>query len=87
MAIALGFPIVRYDFFVLFRAHNRYTLQFQVGSIRFEENGHIDPTLVLILPVRRPSVRGISLAITVNKYSCLDVMINHVIVNEFGDSL
>ena len=47
MAIALGLPIVRYDFFVLFRAHNRYTLQFQVGSIRFEENGHIGPTLVI----------------------------------------
>ena len=47
MAIALGFPIVRYDFFVLFRAHNRYTLQFQVGSIRFEENGHIVPTLMI----------------------------------------
>ena len=48
MAIALGFPIVRYDFFVLFRAHNSYALQFQVGSIRFEEKGHIVPTLVLL---------------------------------------
>ena len=51
VAIALGFPIVRYDFFVLFGAHNRYTLQFQVGSIRFEENGHIVLTLLRVLRV------------------------------------
>ena len=41
MASVLGVPIVRNDFFVLYGDYNRYVLQFQVGSVRFEENGHI----------------------------------------------
>ena len=53
MAIALGFPIVRYDFFVLFGAHNRYILQFQVGSVRFEENGYIVATLLILQGIQQ----------------------------------
>ena len=40
-----GVPIVRNDFFVLYGDYNRYVLQFQVESVRFEENGHIVATL------------------------------------------
>ena len=45
VASVLGVPIVRNDFFVLYGAYNRYVLQFQIGSVRFEENGHIVATL------------------------------------------
>ena len=47
MASVPGVPIVRNDFFVLYGDYNRYVLQFQVGSVRFEENGHIVATLLL----------------------------------------
>ena len=61
MASVPGVPIVRNDFFVLYGDYNRYVLQFQVGSVRFEENGHIVATLFSVRLSQIFKERGSSL--------------------------
>ena len=39
VASVLGVPIARKNFSVLYGAYNRYILQIQVESVKFEENG------------------------------------------------
>ena len=49
MANAAGLPIVYNNFFVADDDYYRHMLRLQVGSVKFDEKGHIVTTLILVI--------------------------------------